>query len=287
MANLKEIRTRIASVTSTKQITSAMKMVAAAKLRKAQNTITKLSPYSQKMAGVLALLSETLAENADNVFTSQKPIKKMLAVAISSNKGLCGGFNSYVYKSAVELHDDCKSKNIDVKFYTIGKKISEGLEKRGFDIYKTNNDVIDKADYQSAENVANELTSLYVNGDFDCIKIIYNKFVNAAVQRVEQCNFLPLSFSVEKSKFKTDYIFEPDKNTIVSKLIPQWLKTLFYQTIADSAAGEQGARMTAMSKATDNATELIKELNLSYNKVRQASITNEIIEIVSGASAAK
>ena len=287
MANLKEIRTRIASVTSTKQITSAMKMVAAAKLRKAQNTITKLAPYSKKMESVLALLSSTLEDDADNVYTSKKPIKKMLAVAISSNKGLCGGFNSNIYKAAVELYDDCKAKNIDIKFYTIGKKITESLEKRDIQVFKHNNDVVDKADYASSEQIAEELTQLYLSGDFDCVKIIYNEFVNAAVQRVKQDNFLPLEFKNTKTKFKTDYIFEPDKKTIVEKLIPQWLKTLLYTAVADSAAGEQGARMTAMSKATDNATELIKELNLSYNKVRQASITNEIIEIVSGASAAK
>ncbi|MCQ2975448.1 MAG: ATP synthase F1 subunit gamma [Bacteroidales bacterium] len=289
MANLKEIRNRIASVTSTRQITSAMKMVAAAKLRKAQLFATKISPYKHKMQEMLSLLTETLADDNDNIYTKIRPIKNILVIAISSNKGLCGAFNSNIIKSVVEFDKKQKdiNPNINIQYYGIGKKVSEQISKRGLILYKSDFESIDKVSYQTAGVIAEEITKLFVDGEFDDIKIIYNKFVNAAVQNTEIENFLPLQFKTEESKYKSDYIFEPDKLTIVNKMIPQWLKTQFLSILAESAAGEQGARMTSMNKATDNASELIKELNISYNKVRQASITNEIIEIVSGANAAK
>ncbi|MBQ3655567.1 MAG: ATP synthase F1 subunit gamma [Bacteroidales bacterium] len=283
MANLKEIRGRIASVTSTRQITSAMKMVAAAKLRKAQTFASQIVPYKNKMQEILSLLDETLKENTDNVFIQKREVKTVLAVAVSSNKGLCGGFNGNIFKQCAALRDN--NPGLDIQYYAIGKKISEQLSKGGFKVFKTNNEAIDKVEYSVCADIVQEITDLFLEKKFDCIKLIHNEFVNPAVQNVSEADFLPLNFKAEKSKFKSDYIFEPDKETIITSLIPQWLKTVLFSALAESFAGEQGARMTAMNKATDNATELIKDLNLQYNKVRQASITNEIIEIVSGANA--
>ncbi len=288
MANLKEIRSRIASVTSTRQITSAMKMVAAAKLRKAQTFASQIVPYKNKMQEILAVLSESLAESTDNPFTSKREVHSMLVIAISSNKGLCGGFNGNIFKACNSLVQRELEKNpsIDIQFYAIGKKISELLSKNGFKVFKSDCDAIDKVDYETSQAIAQEVTDLFLQKKFDCVKFIHNEFVNAAVQNTTEDFFLPLTFDVDSNaKFKSDYIFEPDQESIVTTLIPQWLKTTFFSAMAESFAGEQGARMTSMNKATDNATELIKDLNLQYNKVRQASITNEIIEIVSGANA--
>ncbi|MCQ2251967.1 MAG: ATP synthase F1 subunit gamma [Bacteroidales bacterium] len=287
MANLKEIRSRIASVTSTRQITSAMKMVAAAKLRKAQNFVSKIVPYKNKMQEVLAVLSETLAESSDNIYTTKREVKNMLVVAVSSNKGLCGGFNSNVFKYCVQIAEREKAKNpgVNIQFYTIGRKIGELLHKAGYNVYKTNMEAVDSVDYQKSADIAQEVTDLFKEGKIDDVRLVFNEFVNPAVQYVGESNFLPLKFDTGKQKFKSDYIFEPGKDKIVDSLIPQWLKLTVFSSLAESFAGEQGARMTSMNKATDNATELIKELNLQYNKVRQASITNEIIEIVSGANA--
>ncbi len=285
MANLKEIRSRISSVTSTRQITSAMKMVAAAKLRKAQNFVAKIVPYKNKMQEVLAVLSESLAESDDNIFTTVRDVKNILVVAVSSNKGLCGGFNSNVFKYCAQLVEREKAKGVSVEFYAIGRKISELLQKSGYTVYKSNIEAVDSVDYQKSADIADELAKLFVDRKFDNVKLVFNEFVNPAVQNVGESNFLPLKFEAGDAKFKSDYIFEPDKDQIVNSLIPQWLKLTLFSSLAESFAGEQGARMTSMNKATDNATELIKELNLQYNKVRQASITNEIIEIVSGANA--
>lgn len=288
MANLKEIRGRIASVTSTRQITSAMKMVAAAKLRKAQAFASQIVPYKNKMQEILAVLSETLAETGDNAFITKRDVKSMLVIAISSNKGLCGGFNGNIFKacSALVQRETEQHPNLKIQFYAIGKKISELLQRAGYEVYKTQIDAIDKVEYETSKAIVEEISELFLSGKIDCLKFVHNEFVNAAVQNTVEDFFLPLTFKVDKNvKFKSDYIFEPDKESIVTTLIPQWLKTTFFSAMAESFAGEQGARMTAMNKATDNATELIKELNLQYNKVRQASITNEIIEIVSGANA--
>lgn len=287
MANLKEIRSRIASVTSTRQITSAMKMVAAAKLRKAQNFVSKIVPYKNKMQEVLAVLSESLAENDDNVYTAKRDAKNILVIAVSSNKGLCGGFNSNIFKYCVQLDERLKAANpnVNIQYYAIGRKIGELLTKSGFSIYKQDMDAVDSVDYQKSASIAQEVTQLFIDGKIDDVKLVFNEFVNPAVQNVSENTFLPLKFEAGESKFKNDYIFEPDKDKIVNSLIPQWLKLTVFSSLAESFAGEQGARMTSMNKATDNATELIKDLNLQYNKVRQASITNEIIEIVSGANA--
>ena len=291
MANLKEIRGRIASVTSTRQITSAMKMVAAAKLRKAQNFVSKIVPYKNKMQEVLAELSDTLAEDDENIYTAKRDVHNILVIAVSSNKGLCGGFNSNIFKycTALAAREKAANPNVTVKFYTIGRKITELLTKAGYNVYKSDIEAIDKVDFSTSSAIAAEVTKLYEDEVFDSIRLVFNEFVNPAVQNVTDRSYLPLKFDAVKSadsnKFKSDYIFEPDKDSIVKSLIPQWLKLTLFASLAESFAGEQGARMTSMNKATDNATELIKDLNLQYNKVRQASITNEIIEIVSGANA--
>ena len=295
MANLKEIRGRIASVTSTRQITSAMKMVAAAKLRKAQNFVSKIVPYKNKMQEVLAELSENLAEDDDNIYTAKRDVRNILVIAVSSNKGLCGGFNSNIFKYCMALAQRVKkdSPNATVKFYTIGRKITELLSKAGYTVYKSDIDAIDKVDYATSSAIAAEVTKLYEEEVFDSIRLVYNEFVNPAVQNVTDHSFLPIAFDAKalaaaaktSKKYRSDYLFEPDKDSIVKSLMPQWLKLTLFASLAESFAGEQGARMTSMNKATDNATELIKDLNLQYNKVRQASITNEIIEIVSGANA--
>lgn len=296
MANLKEIRSRIASVTSTRQITSAMKMVAAAKLRKAQNFVSKIVPYKNKMQEVLAELSDNLAEDGDNIYTAKRDVKNILVIAVSSNKGLCGGFNSNIFKycMAFAAREKEQHPGVTVKFYTIGRKITELLSKSGYSVYKSDIDAIDKVDYATSAAIATEVAKLYEEEVFDSIRLVYNEFVNPAVQNVTDNSFLPIAFDTQvlasasansANKFKSDYIFEPDKDSIVKSLMPQWLKLTLFASLAESFAGEQGARMTSMNKATDNATELIKDLNLQYNKVRQASITNEIIEIVSGANA--
>ena len=288
MANLKEIRTRISSVTSTKQITSAMKMVAAAKLRKAQTSMARILPYSDKMKDMLSVLCETLIEEG-SPYTVKRENKNILAIAVASNKGLCGGFNSNISKAVVSFDSKICAEypNAQIQYYCVGKKVAEMVEKHGLKVFKKDYDAVDSGAFDVAKNIANELAQLFLDGTFDKIYIISNKFVNAAVQNVEVQNFLPLDFKPEKQQFKNDYIFEPDKTEIINTVIPMWLSNMLYSIFTESCAGEHGARMTAMNKATDNATELIKDLNLVYNKLRQASITNEIIEIVSGANAAK
>ena len=214
-------------------------------------------------------------------------MQNLLVIAVSSNKGLCGGFNSNVYKYCAQLQEREKAANpkVNIQFYAIGRKISELLQKSGFSVFKSNIEAVDSVDFQKSAQIAQEAASLFVDGKFDSVRLVFNEFVNPAVQNVGESAFLPLSIEQSGSKFKSDYIFEPSKERIVSTLIPQWLRLVLFSALAESFAGEQGARMTSMNKATDNATELIKDLNLQYNKVRQASITNEIIEIVSGASA--
>ena len=266
-------------------------MVAAAKLRKAQNFVSKIVPYKNKMQEVLAELSDNLAEDDDNIYTAKRDVHNILVIAVSSNKGLCGGFNSNIFKycTALAAREKAENPNATIKFYTIGRKITELLTKAGYNVYKSNIEAIDKVDFATSSAIATEVTKLYEEEVFDSIRLVFNEFVNPAVQNVSDRSYLPLKFEAVKSantnKYKSDYIFEPDKDSIVKSLIPQWLKLTLFASLAESFAGEQGARMTSMNKATDNATELIKDLNLQYNKVRQASITNEIIEIVSGANA--
>jgi F-type H+-transporting ATPase subunit gamma len=283
MANLKELRSRITSVSSTMQITSAMKMVSAAKLSKAQDAITAMRPYSEKLSELLQSLSATLDSDQSSKYAEQREVNKVLMVAISSNRGLAGAFNSNIVKASKYVANrDYSDKSVE--FYSVGKKANDILKKT-FNIYKTETAIYDDLSFENAEALAKELMALFVEGRFDRIVLVYNQFKNAATQEVKVEQFLPI-VPVEKDENVTlDYIFEPSKEEIVMELIPKSLKMQVYKALRDSFASEHGARMTAMHKATDNAQELKDSLKLSYNKARQASITNEILEIVGGAEA--
>ncbi|MGO4912452.1 ATP synthase F1 subunit gamma [Leeuwenhoekiella sp. W20_SRS_FM14] len=287
MANLKEIRNRISSVSSTMQITSAMKMVSAAKLKRAQDAITAMRPYSDKLTELLQSLSASMEGNSGSRFAEEREVKKVLVVAISSNRGLAGAFNSNIVK---------ESKNIqhavyfgkEVHFLTVGKKANDILKKSA-KIISNDNAVYDDLTFENIEVIAEQVMDLFVNGQYDKVELVYNSFRNAATQIVTREQFLPIVPLKEQFENveapSVDYIFEPSKEEIVKQLIPKALKTQFFKAVRDSVASEHGARMTAMHKATDNATELRDQLKLTYNKARQAAITNEILEIVGGAEA--
>jgi len=285
MANLKEIRNRIASIGSTMKITSAMKMVSAAKLKKASDAIVQMRPYSNKLTELLQNLSATLDSDDGGVYTKQKEINKVLIVAITSNRGLCGGFNSAIIKQVVSLAET-KYAGKEISVLTIGKKGNDILSKE-FNIFKFESDLYDDLNFENATPIAVELMDEFAKGSFDQIDLVYNRFKNAATQILTDEQFLPIVPLAEDKQSNTDYIFEPNKAEIVEGLIPKALKIQLYKAIRDSYASEHGARMTAMHKATDNATELRDDLLLTYNKARQAAITNEILEIVGGAEALK
>lgn len=283
MANLKEIRNRITSVSSTMQITSAMKMVSAAKLKKAQDAITAMRPYAEKLTELLQNLSATLEGDAGGEFTTQREIKKVLVVAITSNRGLCGAFNTNVIKEAKSRSEFYAGKQVDI--FAIGKKGNDVLSKT-LSVVDNQSAVFEDLTFDNVAKIADLLTEKFVSGQYDKIELIYNQFKNAATQIVQTEQFLPLApIKSDLTVSAGDYIFEPSKEEIVLTLIPKSLKTQLYKGIRDSFASEHGARMTAMHKATDNATELRNQLKLTYNKARQASITNEILEIVGGAEA--
>ncbi len=285
MANLKEIRNRITSVSSTMQITSAMKMVSAAKLKKAQDAITAMRPYAEKLTELLQNLSSTLDGDAGGEYTKQREINKVLIVAITSNRGLCGAFNTNVIKQSKAIADSYVGKQVDI--FAIGKKGNDILRKT-HSVVENRSDVFDNLTFDSVAEIAQTLTDKFISGDYDRIEIVYNEFKNAATQIVQTQQFLPLApIKSDKPVSTGDYIFEPSKEEIVLTLIPKSLKTQLYKSIRDSFASEHGARMTAMHKATDNATDLRDQLKLTYNKARQAAITNEILEIVGGAEALK
>ena len=281
MANLKEIRNRISSVSSTMQITSAMKMVSAAKLKKAQDAITAMRPYSDKLTQMLVNLSSSV--DFENVYLSPRKVKNKLIVCVTSNRGLCGAFNSNVIKKCTEI---ANSSDESVSFLCIGKKGADILSKN-YNVVQTNNDIFDDLTFENMSAIGEKLMSMFLNKEFDSVQIVYNKFKNAATQIVIQEQYLPIenNDSENDQKESSDYIFEPSQVEIISELIPKSLKTQLYKSIRDSYASEHGARMTAMHKATDNATELRDQLKLTYNKARQAAITNEILEIVGGAEA--
>jgi F-type H+-transporting ATPase subunit gamma len=283
MANLKELRSRITSVSSTMQITSAMKMVSAAKLSKAQDAITQMRPYSEKLTQLLQDLSATLDDDASSKYAEERKINDVLIVAVSSNKGLAGAFNTNIIKAVkYKIQNDYKAKNVDI--YGIGKKANDIL-KKDYGIFKNENAIFDDLSFENASDIAEELMQLFLDGKYDKIVLVYNQFKNAGTQIVQHEQFLPIEkFETEDNK-QLDYIFEPSKIEIVKDLIPKSLKMQLFKAIRDSFASEHGARMTAMHKATDNAKELRDDLKLSYNKARQASITNEILEIVGGAEA--
>ncbi|MGV9002502.1 ATP synthase F1 subunit gamma [Flavobacterium sp.] len=283
MANLKEIRNRITSVSSTMQITSAMKMVSAAKLKKAQDAITAMRPYAEKLTELLQNVSATLDGDVGGDFTSQREINRVLVVAITSNRGLCGAFNTNVIKQARVVANSYPGKQVDI--FAIGKKGNDVLTK-GHTIIANKSEVFDHLTFDNVAAIAEALTEKFITGQYDKIELVYNQFKNAATQIVQTEQFLPLApIASDKPASTGDYIFEPSKEEIVLTLIPKSLKTQLYKAIRDSFAAEHGARMTAMHKATDNATELRNQLKLTYNKARQAAITNEILEIVGGAEA--
>ena len=286
MPNLKDIRTRITSVGSTMQITSAMKLVSAAKLKRATDSIVQLRPYADKLRELLQNVSSTLEAEVGGALTEQREVNKVLLVVINSNRGLCGGYNSSIIKKvntllAGELADK------DVELLTIGKKAYETF-KKSQTIYKNESTIWDNLNFADVAEIADDLVTKFEAGEFDQIRIIYNQFQNAAVQIVQNEQFLPVV--IEKgeetaAQAELDYIFNPSKEEILIDLIPQTLKTQLFKAVLDANASEHGARMTAMHKATDNATELQKGLKIQYNKARQAAITNEILEIVGGAEA--
>jgi len=284
MANLKEIRNRITSVSSTMQITSAMKMVSAAKLKKAQDAITAMRPYAEKLTELLQDLSSTLEGEVGGDYTTQREVKKVLLVAITSNRGLCGAFNSNIIKEIKNRTEFYAGKQVDV--FAIGKKGNDALSKT-HKVHGHHNAIFDHLTFENVAGIADNLTEKFLSGDYDRIELVYNQFKNAATQIVQVEQFLPLApiNSDKTASTAGDYIFEPSKEEIVLTLIPKSLKTQLYKGIRDSFASEHGARMTAMHKATDNATELRNQLKLTYNKARQAAITSEILEIVGGAEA--
>lgn len=292
MANLKEIRNRIASVTSTRKITAAMKMVSASKLRRAQQAILQMRPYAERLHNILTNLSDAIKGEEDNPYVTERELEKVLIVVMASNRGLCGAFNSLVVRQAVQVaHEDYANlmRQGGVNFYAIGKKASDFLKKKKYTLAGLRNDLFDQLTFDNVVPLAEEIMDQYVTGEYDRVVLVYNQFKNAAVQVLTTEQFLPVLIpeKLEKESIFTDYIYEPSKEYIVRVLIPRSLKIQFYKALLDSHAAEHGARMTAMHIATDNATELIRELNLTYNKARQAAITSQLLEIVSGAEALK
>lgn len=283
MANLKEIRNRINSVSSTMQITSAMKMVSAAKLKKAQDAITAMRPYAEKLTELIQNISATLEGDAAGVYAEQREVNKVLLVVITSNRGLCGAFNANVIKATRTLIDTTYAgKNVNV--LTIGKK-GYDLVGKTETVFANRSDLFDALTFVNVEAVAQQIMDAFIEGTYDKVELVYNQFKNAATQIVLTEQFLPLKPIETESNVATDYIYEPSKEEIILNLIPTSLKTQLYKAVLDSNAAEHGARMTAMHKATDNAKDLRDQLKLTYNKARQAAITNEILEIVGGAEA--
>jgi len=283
MANLKEIRNRIASVSSTMQITSAMKMVSAAKLKKAQDAITAMRPYSNKLTELLQSLSATLDADSGSKYADQREVKNVLIVAVTSNRGLCGAFNSNIIKQTNNLINNVYGTK-KVSVLAIGKKANDAFVKQNR-VIANKSEIFDDLTFDNVSEIAEMLMEKFVEGEFDKIEVVYNHFKNAATQIIMTEQFLPIVPVEDDVNANLDYVFEPSKLEIVEELIPKSLKTQLYKGIRDSFASEHGARMTAMHKATDNATELRDQLKLTYNKARQASITNEILEIVGGAEA--
>lgn len=288
MANLKEVRTRIASVSSTQQITKAMKLVSATKLRRAQNAITQMRPYAEKLNGILANLADSIEVDSLKVYFEPREVKNVLLVVITSDRGLCGGFNSSVTKLTGRLiQEKYAGKNITI--LPVGKKGGEFFARTGnHKIDYAFRDTFLNLTGEAGFNLGSFLLEVYKEGKFDAIELVYNQFKNAATLILTHEEFLPInvnSFGKKANTQKNDYIFEPSAGEILEELIPRILKTQLYRALLDSFASEHGARMVAMDKATENAGELLKNLKVEYNRARQAAITTEISEIVSGAAA--
>jgi F-type H+-transporting ATPase subunit gamma len=291
MANLKEVRTRIESVNSTRQITSAMKMVAASKLRKSQNAIIAMRPYAAKLQELVKGLSASTEQTTEGIYSVQRPADRILIVPVTSNRGLCGAFNTNVIRSTVKLINETYATQLaagNVSLFPIGKKGEEFFRSRKYKIAGSNIHVFDNLNFTTVVPIAEELMNSFTSNKFDRIIFIYNQFKNAGTQILINEQFLPVEMPVRDehdNSLGVDYLFEPGKEEILGELIPKTLKIQVYKVILDSFASEHGARMIAMHQATDNASDMLKELKLIYNKARQAAITNEIIEIVSGANA--
>jgi F-type H+-transporting ATPase subunit gamma len=293
MANLKEIRVRLNSMKSTRQITSAMKMVSAAKLRRAQEAIIQLRPFYTRLHEILLDVSANMEDTIDNPFSKPADSGRVLLIVITSNRGLCGAFNSNIVKRAIQsitgpYREAYMAGKLDI--IAIGKKGADILRAKNIKVTATYHQLFDKLKFDNTIAVINPVMEDFVKGKYGLVKLIYNQFRNAAVQEVTDELFLPVLPAQETGdKFEShfDYIFEPSNEEIYGEMIPYALKVQFFRSLLESSASEHGARMTAMHKATDNATDLIKELELNYNKARQASITKEILEIVSGAEALK
>jgi len=295
MANLKEVRIRISSVKSTRQITSAMKMVAASKLRRAQNAILGMRPYAQKLHEIMQNLSSGMEGSDEGAYAQNRGNEKVLLVPVTSNRGLCGAFNANIIKETInyiqtQLSAQQKAGNVDL--YCIGKKGADIFKPRGYHVVEINTAIFDNLTFDNSVKISEELMQAFSEKKYDQIILIYNQFKNAAVQVLQVEQFLPVSKKMgdedtSVAESKANYIFEPNKEEILEALVPKSIKVQLYKALADSLAAEHGARMTAMHQATENADTLLKELNLTYNKARQAAITNEILEIVSGAEALK
>ena len=284
---LKEVRERIGSVQNTMQITSAMKMVSAAKLRRAQDAITRMRPYAEKIQAILANVSATL-DSSEGVFSEERKINKALVVAITSNRGLCGGFNNNsmkIAKSAIAKHQENGS---EVFVLPLGKKAFESFEREGYSFAEGFGDaaltVFDNLDFDTVSEIAQTIMNGFVTKQWDSVELSYSQFKNAAVQIPTHEPYLPL-LPISDETTSTDYILEPSREEIVENILPNALKVQLYKALLDSNAAEHGARMTAMHSATENAGDLLQELKISYNKARQASITTEILEIVAGSEA--
>ena len=283
MSGLKEIRNRISSVSSTMQITNAMKMVSAAKLKKAQDSISATLPYSNKLSELIKNISSSTDSDETNPLFEKRESKNLLIIAITSNKGLCGGFNSNIIKEVNNIKSTSASKRVDL--LTIGKKGDDILSKK-FEVISSHNDVYDNFNYSNIKEIAETVMQKFSDKEYDEVTLVYNHFKNAATQIVTKEQYLPIEESAdENNSVSGDYIFEPNRPKILNELIPKSLSIQLFKAISDSIAGEHGARMTAMHKATDNASELRDQLKLTYNKARQTAITNEILEIVGGAEA--
>lgn len=287
MANLKEIRGRISSISSTMQITRAMKMVSAAKLKKAQDAIVMLRPYSEKLQEIIQNVNSSSDPDQVSIYAQKREVKKVLFIAVTSNRGLAGAFNSSVVK---ELNQQFQNNaQYEIEILTIGKKVYDAVRKNRA-VFSNESAIFDNLTFDKVANITESVMASFVEGKFDEVYVVYNKFINAATQEVITEQVLPISMietEKEKGQTETDYIFEPNRNEILDNLIPKSIKTQVFKAVLDSVASEHGARMTAMHKATDNAQALKNDLVIFYNKARQAAITNEILEIVSGAEALK
>jgi F-type H+-transporting ATPase subunit gamma len=292
MPSLKEVRNRIASVNSTQQITKAMKMVSAAKLRRAQDRAMKIRPYAEKLNRILHNISESLTDATENIYAEERELKRVLIVVVTSDRGLAGAFNANIVKTANSLVEQKYQHLLNdgkVDFLAIGKKGGEALSKKGLTTNSDFQTIFMNLSFDTARKASEYVMNAYLEGKYDRVEVIYNEFKNVATQIIRTEQFLPIKqttiASFNLSHPEVDYIFEPSKEEIVKELIPKSLKVQFYKYLLESNASEHGARMTAMDKATENAKEMLKALKLTYNRSRQAAITKEILEIVGGAEA--